>query len=108
MRYTPVIAVLAAAWFTAATRAQDVVVRASGDQLQLAAPTLRFIAGKPLDSLRNGAAVAFDIQVSVLSDSRQVVLRRAFERFVVSYDLWEERFSVTRMRSGRAAVRAAD
>jgi hypothetical protein len=104
VRYTPVIALLAAPWFTAATRAQDVLVRAAGEQLQISAPSLHFISGKPLESLRNGAALAFDIQVSVLSDSPQIAPRRAFERFVVSYDLWEERFSVTRMRSTRAAA----
>ena len=104
MRYTPVIAVIAAVWLAAATRAQDVLVRTAGDQIQIAAPALRFIAGKPLESLRNGAAVSYDIQVTVLGDSRQTVLRRAFERFVISYDLWEERFSVTRMRSTRAAA----
>jgi hypothetical protein len=104
VRYTPVIAVLAAVSFTAATRAQDVLVRVTGEKVQIAAPSVRFLAGKSLDSLRNGAAVAFDIQVSILSDGRQTVLRREFERFVVSYDLWEERFSVTRMRSTRAAA----
>jgi hypothetical protein len=104
VRYTPVVAVLAAALFTAATRAQDVLVRAVGDQLQLAAPSLRFISGKPLDTLRNGTAVAYDVQVSILSDNRQAVLRRAFERFVISYDLWEERFTVTRMRSTRSSA----
>jgi hypothetical protein len=104
LRYTPVIALLAAVWFTAATRAQEVLVRANGEQLHIAAPLLRFISGTPLESLRNGAAVPFDIQVSILSDGRQTILRRAFERFVVSYDLWEERFSVTRMRSTRASA----
>jgi hypothetical protein len=104
VRYLPVIAVVSAAIFTAATRAQEVSVRASGDQLQIAAPALRFISGRAFDTMRNGAAVAYDVQISVLGDNRQTVLRRSFERFVISYDLWEERFSVTRMRSTRAAV----
>lgn len=103
-RYKLVAGLVAAACFTAATRAQDVLVRAAGDQLTVAAPSLRFITGRSLDTLRNGNAVAFDVQVSILADSRSTVLRRSFERFVVSYDLWEERFSVTRMRSVRASV----
>lgn len=104
MRYLAVIAVLAAPMFTAATRAQDVAVRAAGDQLQVSAPSVRFISGKPLDILRNGAAVAYDIQLSVLADNRQPPLRRAFERFVISYDLWEERFTVSRLRSTRSSA----
>ena len=39
-----------------------------------------------------------------LSDNRQLVLRRGFERFVVSYDLWEEKFSATRMRTARTSA----
>jgi hypothetical protein len=70
----------------------------------LSAPNFRFLTGKPLERLKNGAAVAFDIQVSVLGEGKQSVLRRSFERFVFSYDLWEERFSVTRMRSTRASA----
>jgi hypothetical protein len=84
--------------------AQDLLVRSSGDYINLAAPKLRFIEGKPLDRIKNGKAVAFDFQISVLSDGRSAILRRNFERFVVSYDLWEEKFSVTRMRSQRASA----
>jgi hypothetical protein len=95
------VAVVAA---RAALPAQEIVVRLAEDHLRVSAPKLHFLTGKPLESLRNGASVAFDIQVSILGDGRQTVLRRNFERFVVSYDLWEERFSVTRMRSTRSAA----
>ncbi|MBC7925591.1 MAG: hypothetical protein H7039_08035 [Bryobacteraceae bacterium] len=78
---------------------QEVQVRLSSDRLQMSAPGLHFLTGKPLEQLRNGASVAFDIQVSVLADSRQTVLHRSFDRFVLSYDVWEEKFSVVRMRS---------
>lgn len=104
MQYRPVIALLAAALVTAATRAQDVLVRATADGLGISAPSVHFISGKPLDSLRNGATVAFDIQLTLLSDGRQTVLKHALERFVISYDLWEERFKVTRMRTTRASA----
>jgi hypothetical protein len=88
----------------AALPGQEVAVRIAGNHLRISAPKLHFLSGKPLENLRNGATVAFDIQVSILGDGRQSVLRRSFERFVVSYDLWEERFSVTRMRSSRASA----
>jgi hypothetical protein len=99
-----IAAVLTTFAWAAPLPAQEVSVRVSGDQLQVAAPNLHFLTGKPLQRLRNGAAVRFDIQVSLLADSRLSVLRRSFERFIISYDLWEEKFSVTRMRSSRATV----
>jgi hypothetical protein len=87
-----------------AVLAQDVLVRLAGDQLQVSAPNFHFISGKPLESMKNGVAIPFDIQVSVLSDGKMTVLRRSFERFVISYDVWEERFSVALMRSNRSSV----
>jgi hypothetical protein len=83
--------------------AQDLSIRRSGDQLRVSAPRLNFLTGKPLERMRNGASVIYDMQVSILGDN-QFVLRRGFERFVISYDLWEEKFSVTRMRSARASA----
>jgi hypothetical protein len=84
--------------------AQDLVLRRAGDELRVAAPRLHFLTGKPLERMRNGAAVTYDMQVTILPDNRQVILRRGFERFVISYDLWEEKFSVTRVRSARATA----
>ena len=84
--------------------AQDANLRLAGDELRISAPTLNFLSGKPLESLRNGATVAFDVQVSILTDGKSTVLRRSFERFVVSYDVWEERYSVARMRTTRASA----
>jgi hypothetical protein len=80
--------------------AQELLVHNGGDQLHITAPKLHFLSGKPLERIQNGNAVAYDFQLSVLGgESKTAVLRRNFERFVFSYDLWEERFSVTRMRS---------
>jgi hypothetical protein len=84
--------------------AQDASLRLAGEELRVSAPKLHFLSGKPLETLRNGTTVAFDIQVSILTDGKGTVLRRNFERFVLSYDVWEERFSVTRMRSTRASA----
>lgn len=106
MRFAAISAPLAWIFFAgcAIAHAEDVQVRLVNDRLQLSAPRLRFVTGKPLEQLRNGSSVAFDIQVSVLTDSRQTVLLRSFERFVFSYDLWEERFSVTSLRSNRSSA----
>jgi hypothetical protein len=68
--------------------------------LQISAPRLHFIDGKLLERLHNGAAVPFDFQLSVSSAAtRNIALERALERFVISYDVWEERFRVVRVRN---------
>ena len=84
--------------------AAELAVRAAGDVLKISAPNFHFLTGKPLARIRDGNAVAFDFQLSVLADNKVSVLRRGFERFVISYDLWEERFSVTRMRTSQASA----
>jgi hypothetical protein len=75
-----------------------------GDDLHVAAPQLHFLAGKPLDRLKDGAAVVFLTQLTLTTDNFKTSLRRTPERFVFSYDLWEEKFSVTRLGPGQRTV----
>ena len=75
-----------------------------GDDLHVAAPELHFLAGKPLDRLKDGAAVVFLTQLTLTTDNFTTSLRRTPERFVFSYDLWEEKFSVTKLGEGQRTV----
>ena len=75
-----------------------------GDDLHVAAPQLHFLAGKPLDRLRDGAAVVFLTQLTLTTDNFTTSLRRTPERFIFSYDLWEEKFSVTKLGEGQRTV----
>src|SRR5579862_7382256 len=75
-----------------------------GDDLHVAAPELHFLAGKPLDRLRDGGAVVFLTQLTLTTDNFTTILRRQPERFVFSYDLWEEKFSVTKLGEGQRTV----
>jgi hypothetical protein len=68
-----------------------------GDTLHIAAPGLHFLTGKPLERLKDGAAVTFLSQLTISTDNNRTPFRRLPERFVLSYDLWEEKFSVTRL-----------
>jgi hypothetical protein len=77
--------------------------RWTGDFLEVASPKLHFLTGRQLDRLRNGAAVPFDFQLT-LSAGPGLLVHRSLERFVVSYDLWEERFSVVRLRNSRRSA----
>lgn len=92
----------ACCWWCAA--AEELEVRLNSDRLKVAAPSLDFLSGKPLERLKNGASVLFHFQLSLLSENKLVMLERAAERFVVSYDLWEETFSVARSGTARPVV----
>src|ERR1035438_6466124 len=84
--------------------AERLSVAWDGDDLRVAAPQLHFLAGKPLDRLRDGAAVVFLTQLTLTTDNFTTSLRRTPERFVFSYDLWEEKFSVTKLGEGQRTV----
>lgn len=74
------------------------LARLDGDLLRISAPNFSFLNGKSLERLKDGASVAFIAQLTV-SDSPNYVIAtaRSVARFAVSYDIWEERFSVTKI-----------
>ncbi|MBV9770704.1 MAG: hypothetical protein JOZ32_14105 [Bryobacterales bacterium] len=76
------------------------------DEIRVTAPNLHFLTGKSLSRLLDGAAVPFDFQLIIATGSARSSLKtdvvaRALERFTVSYDVWEEKFSVVRVRDFR-------
>lgn len=69
-----------------------------GDDLRVSVPsTFRFLSGKPLEKLKDGATLEYlaQLSVSAASPGGAPLVRPAVNRFVVSYDVWEEKFSVT-------------
>jgi hypothetical protein len=66
-----------------------------GDNLRVTAPDLHFLTGKPLERLKNADTVVFVAQLTLFSDAYQTVFRRVPKRFIVSYDLWQEKFAIT-------------
>lgn len=84
--------------------AERLSVTWDGDDLHVAAPQLHFLAGKPLNRLKDGAAVVFLTQLTLTTDNFTTSLRRTPERFVFSYDLWEEKFSVTKLGEGQRTI----
>lgn len=85
--------------------AQELLVTNNGDLVRIAAPKFHFLSGKPLERIRNGRAVPYDFQLTIFSEPKGAALRRSLERFVFSYDLWEEKFQVKRIRGGDASQR---
>ena len=82
----------------AATMAgQSLTVRIENDQLHIAAPRLHFLIGEALNRLHDGATVNYEFQLTAKTDRNGRVLARTLQQFAVSYDLWEEKFSIKKL-----------
>ncbi|MGD1071778.1 MAG: hypothetical protein ABSB15_16725 [Bryobacteraceae bacterium] len=76
----------------------ELLVRMEGDYLHISAPHLNFLSGKTLERLKDGASVAFIGQLTVTSTPNAIIPdARSVARFALSYDIWEERFSIAKM-----------
>ena len=83
---------------------EDLFVRRVADQVHVIAPRLHFLTGKSLQRLHDGATVPFDFQLSIAAGLKNNFVERAVERFTVSYDVWEEKFRVVRLRDFRKSA----
>jgi len=86
-------------------------VRWDDQTLRVQVPYLHFLDGKSLERLHNGAALVFSLQLSLSSDRFTTIVRRSVDRYVVSFDLWEEKFAITGFggaRLGGAKVQATN
>jgi hypothetical protein len=82
-------------------QSQTLTVERQGKQLRVSAPQLHFLEGAPLEQLHNGASVTFEFTLTFAAGG--AATSRVQERFIVSYDLWEEKYSVVQAgSSGRS------
>lgn len=97
-----------AAYACAQLQAQPnpLTVMRQGNHLLITAPQLHFLDGKPLEQLHNGASVTYIFSLTLAAGGAPAFhLQR---RFIVSYDLWEERFSIIQAEpAGRTASHLA-
>jgi hypothetical protein len=84
---------------TPALTAQTVVVRTVADALHVQARGLSFIEGPVLIRLKEGRSVRIDFELTVLAKPEGPVVKQALQGFTLSFDLWEERFAVSRIGS---------
>ena len=91
--------------FATLLRAQTPALEVVRDEnhLNLAAPQMHFLEGKSLEKLHDGASVTYVFEASVTPEQGGKVITRVRERFIVSFDLWEERFAVVRAGPGGKA-----
>ena len=87
--------VAALAWPATRLTSQSLMVTAANGVVQVRAPGLRFIEGEPLARLKDGQSVRVDFQITVLAKPGEAAATQRRQAFVLSYDLWEERFAVT-------------
>lgn len=90
-------AFVAGSAFAVAVAETKLLVHLDDDFLRISAPRLSFLSGSALDRLKSGSTVAFVGQLTVAGVPNAVVAdARSVARFALSYDIWEEKFSVTR------------
>ena len=77
--------------------AQSLTVRSVSDALHVRASGLGFIAGPVLARLQDGRSVRVDFELTVLDKPQGAVITRGQQSFNLSFDLWEQRFAVTRV-----------
>jgi len=80
-------------------RAQSLTVRAVGDMLHLRASGLGLIEDRVAEHLRDGRAVRVDFSIAILEKARGRLIAQATQSFNVSFDIWEQRYAVTRLGS---------
>ena len=85
--------------------AEELILTTHESRLEFAAPRVHFLVGKPLERLRNALEVPFDFKITLWSGTHNHKLRETQDRFVVSYDLFEETFSVTKLVTPRRTAR---
>ena len=78
-----------------ALSAQSIAVHAVNDALHVRVPAFAFVKGEPLVRLKDGRSVRFDFALEVRAGPSTPAVARSQAGFVLSYDLWDERFAVT-------------
>jgi hypothetical protein len=84
--------------------AQTLSARIEGEQLHILAPRVHLLTGEAFQRLHDGATVNYELQLTARADKAGKALARAIARFSVSYDLWEEKFAITRLGSSPRSV----
>jgi hypothetical protein len=81
----------------ASVSAQATAVEVVGEMVHVRAPAFRFIKDEVLRRLKDGRSVRIELQLDALARPGASSAAQSRETFVLSYDLWEERFAVTQL-----------
>jgi hypothetical protein len=94
--------------FGLAMWAEGLALNWRNNYLEFSAPHMHFLTGPSLERLQHGAQVPFDFKVSLYSGNKSHLFSQLAERFLVSYDVWGETFSVVKTQSPRSIVTHLD
>jgi hypothetical protein len=84
--------------------AQSVSVKLDGEQLRVSAPQLHFIGSEVLQRLHNGIAVNFVFKIGITPNRFTKLTSGTSYRFVISYDIFEEKFAVSRIEPNPRSI----
>jgi hypothetical protein len=79
-------------------------VELRGDHLRISTPQLHFLEGKALERLHNGSTVTYIIALTAGQEHARTPAFRLQKRFIISFDLWEEKYSVVQSEPGGSAA----
>ena len=80
-------------------------VTTTGGEVRVQAPGFGFVNGEPLARLKDGLTVRVELEMRVLAGpGAAAAAAHSRQTFVLSYDLWEERFAVTVSGTGSRSV----
>ncbi len=69
---------------------ENLILEHRNHRLEFSAPRTDFFAGAPTKRLRNAAEVPFVIKTTLWSGTKNHVFATAADRFVVSFDIWDQ------------------
>jgi hypothetical protein len=109
MKNTPGLIVMLAlcAFLCVSSLAQSIpiLLERHGDNLIVSAPQLHFISGKAMERLKNGSTITYVVLLSIARENSKKQILQLRNKFMISYDLWEEKFSVIRVTDGNTTSR---
>ena len=84
---------------------QSMTVATTGGEVRVQAPGFRFVSGQTLARLKDGLTVRVELEMRVLAaPGAAVPAAQNRQAFVLSYDLWEERFAASVSGTGSRSV----
>ena len=84
---------------------QSMTVTSTGGEVRVQAPGFHFITGEPLARLKDGLTVRVELELRVLGGPGAAAgAAQSQHTFVLSYDLWEERFAAAVSGTGSRSV----
>jgi hypothetical protein len=93
---------MALAMLADAMLSEDLILQHRNHRLEFSAPRTDFFAGPALTRLHNASEVSFVIKTTLFSGTKDHVFTSTVDKFVVSFDLWEEKFSVVDRRAQKS------